>query len=362
MAYFDVATLNNIEGMLLGQLGVSMIHWLAYAKRLLYFFACAEVAITGLMWMLSAQAALEKLFIKLIKISIILWVIESFPTIVSTLLESLFVIGQNIGGKAIEHLLANPVTLWRYSYNFSIHILREACLVPNAALSSIFIFLGFGCLLVMGIFIIQVIIQVASFYWAALMSLWMLPLSVLTPLRDFSSQSLKVILQSAISLLVQMSLVALAVMSLAAIGSPEVVNSMNINVPLGFFFSGLFFVMASAVLPKRISRLVGTVNWHIESEQKTEALAQTSVTTAPITHSSVVASANSLVSTPTTLPSSSLFNHSIAPTEKRILQERFMDFSKEYKMTEKNKLTANGKQKDIKKLLKLFQMLQDLSL
>jgi len=260
--YLDVNSINSVENILLGDVTNGFSLLTVYAKHLLYYFIAFEIILSGLGWALYQSQYAERLFFQLIKIGLILFIVENYTFLLNSILSSALIIGQQLSQHQIEKILLNPGLIWQYGYNFSVSLLQFAATADGFSLPLIFTILGMGILLVVGLFGIQILIQVLAFYFVSAMALLVLPLSVFSPLRDFFSQSIKSILQAAIRLMVQMLIVsaAVSVWSVMRLQSFSA-DAMNLNVPLGFLFTGLIFVFASYYLPKLAERVVGNIQW-----------------------------------------------------------------------------------------------------
>jgi len=261
MIGLDVTSISAIQNFLLSNLtsGFSIIT--VYAQHLLYYFIAFEIIFAGLGWMLYQSNYAERLLFQIIKIGLILFLVNNFVDIINSILQSISAIGEQLSQSNTQHLLLNPGLVWQYGYNYSISLLHTATLSSGFALPMIFLVLGFGTLLVIGIFGIQIFIQVAGFYLVAAVSLLILPLAVFSPLKDFFSTSMKSILQAAVRLIIQMLIVAVAMETWSVMKLQNYTPEMNINGPLGFLFSGMLFVMASIYLPRLVEKVIGSIQW-----------------------------------------------------------------------------------------------------
>ncbi len=261
MINFDVTYINAIENVFLHNLTVGFAILTTYARHLLYYFIVFEIIFAGFSWALYQSQLAERLFFQLLKVGLILFIVSNYAYLLDGFLKSFLMIGDQINQQDLQNFLLNPGYLWQYGYDFALDILKIAASADGFALPIIMIALGFGILLVIGIFGIQIFLQVVAFYLVAVVSLLMIPLSVFSPLRDFFSQSIKGLLQAGIRLFVQMLIVSVAVMTWSNLMGEHFTSDMNINAPLGIFFSGLLFVFASAYLPKVVAKLVGNIHW-----------------------------------------------------------------------------------------------------
>lgn len=257
----DVTSINAAQAFFLENIANAFSSLMIYARHLLYYFISFEVVFAGLGWMLYQSQSAERLFFQVIKIGLILFVVENYNHLLNVILSSTLQIGQQLGQTNTLHVLLNPGLVWEYGYNFAVSLLQNAATAEGFAFPMILMCLGFGILLVVGIFGIQIFIQLAAFYLVSAISLIFLPLSVFSPLRNFFSRSLQSILQASVRLMVQMLIVSAALGLWAGIRLQSFSTTTSINVPLGFFFSGMLFVFASAYLPKVAERIIGLVQW-----------------------------------------------------------------------------------------------------
>ncbi|MCD6048372.1 MAG: conjugal transfer protein TrbL [Gammaproteobacteria bacterium] len=257
----DVTSFNAVQAFFLENTVNAFSSFMVYARHLLYYFISFEVLFAGLGWMLYQNQVAERLFFQILKIGLILFLVENYNSILNAILSSSIQLGQKLGQGESAHVLLNPGLVWEYGYNFAVSLLQSAATAEGFAFPMILLCLGFGILLVVGIFGIQILLQLAAFYLVAAISLIFLPLSVFSPLKDFFSRSMQSILQASIRLMVQMLIVSAALGLWAGMRLQSFTPAMNINVPLGFLFSGMLFVFASAYLPKLAERVVGMFRW-----------------------------------------------------------------------------------------------------
>lgn len=255
----DVSSINSIEGLFLSNLANGFSLLTLYARHLLYYFTAFEIIFCGFAWALYQNQIAERLFVQLIKIGLILFLVDHFVLILNSVLGSLILIGTQLSPSGAENILLNPGLIWSYGYNFSVSLLQAAATSDGFALPMILLVLGFGILCTVAVLGIQIFIQVVAFYLVAAMSLLFIPLSVFSPLQDFFSQSVKSVLQASIRLMVQLMIVSAAVSVWSAMHMQSYNPNMNINTPLGFLFTGLLFVLASAYLPKFAAAVIGSI-------------------------------------------------------------------------------------------------------
>lgn len=257
----DVTSINSIEGLLLTNIISGFSTLTGYASHLLYYFTAFEIIFAGFAWVLYQNQYAERLFSQLIKIGVVLFIIENFTSLINSILGSALTIGAQLSHGGIQNVLLNPGILWQYGYNFAVSLLQVSASAEGFSLPLILMVMGFGILFVVAILGIQVFVQVVSFYLVAAMSLIFLPLSVFSPLRDFLSQSMKSLLQATVRLMVQMLIVSAALAVWSEMSLQNFTPDMNINQPLGFLFSGLLFVLASAYLPRVAEKVIGGIQW-----------------------------------------------------------------------------------------------------
>lgn len=260
MIGLDVTSINSIEGLLLSNIANGFSTLSIYAKHLLYYFTGFEIIFCGFAWVLYQNQIAERLFGQLLKIGLVLFLVDHFNILLNSVLSSLMIVGSHLSQSAgAENILLNPGLIWSYGYNFSISLLQAAASADGFALPMILMVIGFGILCTVALFGIQILVQVIAFYLVAAMSLLFIPLSVFSPLQDFLSQSIQSVLQAAIRLMVQMILVSAAVSTWSVMQLQSYAPTMNINAPLGFLFTGLLFVLASAYLPRLAAQVIGGI-------------------------------------------------------------------------------------------------------
>lgn len=257
----DVSSINDIQSLFIHNISHGFTVFNAYSKNLLYYFIVFEIVISGLAYALYHHQYIERLFFQLLKIGLILFIIQNYIDLLNSFLKSIALINHQLNDKDSTEILLNPGKLWQYGYNFSLSLLQTAASSDGLAMPLIFTILGMGIFFAIGIFSIQVFLQLIGFYLIALTSLLILPLAVFTPLNDFLSQCVQAILKASLRLMVIIFILSIAISIWEPIKLQSFSSSMNINAPLGVLFSALLFVFASYYLPKLAASVVGKISW-----------------------------------------------------------------------------------------------------
>ena len=156
----DVSSINAIENILLSETTQGFAALTHYAEHLLYYFIAFEIIFSGLSWAFYQSQYAERLFFQFLKIGLILFVVENYTDLLNGLLSSVNILGQQLTGTHTEKFLLNPGLIWQYGYNFSVSLLQTAASSDGFALPMIFMVMGFGILLLVGLFGIQICVQV----------------------------------------------------------------------------------------------------------------------------------------------------------------------------------------------------------
>jgi len=246
---------------------------LRYALNLLYLFAAMEVVLFGLLWALQQGIGWERIFFKVLKIGLILFIIQAFPSLLNSIIQSF----ADIGGKVtqtnhLSRLIFDPANIWQYGYDIGLQLLKLAVLSSGIGLALLQIILGIGILLVFGLLGIQIVLQIVAFYLVSLTALIMLPLGVFNPTAAFFENGIQSVLKAGVRVMTLIIVMGIAVTVWNGFHFTELQTNFNINEPLGLFFTALLFLLLAIKLPQYASEVIGQMSMQLSSNQNSHTV------------------------------------------------------------------------------------------
>lgn len=268
----DPGAINLIQTTFLQHLQDAFVWGSRYATNLLYLFAGIELAIFGLIWALQQGGGWDRLFFKVLKIGLIVFIVQNYSYLFHVIIQSF----ANLGG-AIVHppglneLIFNPAHIWKYGYNIGLDLIKGAVLSNGVGLTLTLLVLGMGILCVFGLLGIQIVLQIVGFYLIAFISLIFLPFGVFEPTAHMFEKSIQSLLKSGVRVMVLIMVIGVAMITWKTLGLSQIKAPYNINVPLGLFFTTLLFLYLSIKLPKMAASAIGEINLRFLPEKSRES-------------------------------------------------------------------------------------------
>lgn len=265
----DPGTITLVQTTFLQHLNATFSVTATYALRMLYLFATLEIVIFGLVWALQRDVNWGKLLFKVLKISIIFFIIQNFPWLLNSIISSFAALSGIVisGGKAVAQYIFNPAIIWQYGYDAGLHLLQAATLSTNFGMVLIQVFLGGGILLVFGLLGIQVVLQVIAFYLVAFAGLILLPFGTFSPSSKMFDKTVQSVLQAGVRVMVLIIIIGIGVTVWDTFNLTEAAGGhIKISQPLGLFFTALLFLYLAIQAPKIVAASVGEISSNIFHE------------------------------------------------------------------------------------------------
>jgi P-type conjugative transfer protein TrbL len=261
-AMIDPGVVTLIQSNFLQQLAGAFSTVSGYALNLLYIFAGFELVILGIAWALQHEPGFGKLFFKIIKIGLIFVVIQNYPDLLNSIINSFATIAGVVVSKAkVGSLIFNPAQLWQYGYNIGLHLLQSATTTNALGLVLVLTILGMGILLVFGLLGIQIVLQLVGFYLVALVSLIMLPFGTFDPGRKMFDRAVQAVLQSGVRVMVVIIVIGVASLVWDGFDFRDMAEkTVSLNQTLGLFFTALLFLFLAIYLPRFAAAAVGSIS------------------------------------------------------------------------------------------------------
>ena len=212
------------------------------------------------MWALRQASSFDKLFLKGFKICFIFFLVTHFPHLCNLVLKSFFQIAGTVGAtKNLTHIIFNPALLWQYGYDPGVNLLKMATESSGIGLPFLELVLGFGILFTFALLIIQIIVQILSFYFISFAAIIALPFGVFTFGSDMLNQALTNVLKAGVRVMVVIIITGIAANIWNLYGIVKITPESNLNPILGLLFSGLLFLSLLRYLPKITASTIGNL-------------------------------------------------------------------------------------------------------
>jgi type IV secretion system protein TrbL len=233
-----------------------------FSTNLLYIFAAIELVIFGIAWTFKRDQAFGELFIKVIKIALILFIVTNYIPILNVLAEGFRFIGLKATSEDALQLLIQPVKVWQYGFDAAISLLNISLKYGslNTGASFLYLSLGLGSLICFTLIGAQIVFAVIAFYIVALVGLIVLPISVFTPAGNMFNRALQHLFMAGIRILTILLTIGVAISVWSSFNVQQgFEQSTNLVEPLGLFFSALIFLVLSIRLPEIAVNAVGSI-------------------------------------------------------------------------------------------------------
>jgi P-type conjugative transfer protein TrbL len=257
-----------------------------YAQNLLFIFAVFETIVFGLLWAFGGHAPYSDLFFKVIKITLIFFIIQNYTWLLTTIINSFAKISISVtNAHDLGELVFNPATIWKYGYDVSLGLLKLATTSSGIGLVILLVALGLGILLIFGLIGIQIVVQLIGFYLVALIALILMPLGAFNPGTNMFDKSVQAVLKAGIRVAVLIMVIGIAMavwhsFDLTALQDLQnlqnvqgLSDNFNLNQVLGLFFTALLFLFLAIRLPRYASEAVGLISLRHTNNTEKEIVA-----------------------------------------------------------------------------------------
>ncbi|MFZ9035032.1 MAG: type IV secretion system protein [Francisellaceae bacterium] len=226
---------------------------------LLAIVATLEVVIFALAWMIKQDEGFGLLIIKLLKIGIFFFIVNSFPMILQGLLGLFIKVGYIIAPEKSQALLFSPGRFWAMGFKAGVSMMKVSAQYGsfNMGLAMMYLFLGLGMLLIFAAIGAQIIISVVLFYFVSVMTLIIVPLGVLKPLQDMFNRAIQHLIAAGVRLFAVILILGVSFEILKGIKVTSVSQSSDLTKPLALFFSSFILMILVYSLPALLARMVG---------------------------------------------------------------------------------------------------------
>ncbi len=231
-----------------------------YASDLFYLLAVIELALFGLVWALRQEASWGLFFFKIIKLGAIFLIIRSYPYILQTLINGFTDTAFHGSGSSASGVFFNPGKIWKYGFDASLSMLKLSVQygTPNISLGMLYLFLGFGSLLLFALIGAEIIVITAAFYVVSLVALLLIPFGTLTVTKNFLEQAISGVMQMGARMFGLIMVLGVGVSAWGSLGA-SIDQNTKIDTLLGFFFATLVIFVLAIKVPKLAATAVGHI-------------------------------------------------------------------------------------------------------
>lgn len=234
-----------------------------YALNLLYLFAVLELVIFGLIWALQRDVGWDRLFFKVLKIGLIFFVIVNYGWLIDMIVKSFAQLaGVVVNDESLSQIVFNPGKLWQYGYDAGLNLLKLAALGNSFGLILIQLSLGLGILITFGLLGILLVVQIVAFYLVSFTALIMLPFGTFAPSKAMFDKAVQSVLRAGVRMMSLLIIIGVAATVWNGFQLVDLATStaVNINQPLGLFFTSLLFLCLAYYLPSVAAKVVGNIS------------------------------------------------------------------------------------------------------
>ena len=271
------------------------------AMALFAIIATIEVALFGLVWSYRQDSTFGALVFKVIKLSLIFFIISSYPFLLQHLIDGFT---QVAGGsaKSWHQFVFNPAKVWQFGFDGSISLLKLSVLygTANIGMSMIYLFIGFGILLAFALIGAQIVLVVLGFYIVSLLALLLLPLGSLSVCRGLLSRALQSVIQMGARVFGLIFVITIAVQVWQQFHITAWSQSTNLMAPLGLLTSAIVIGYLIIRIPTWCAAAVGPISGSLFDDFKDSGTANVSATASAIAPAVSSVAAGSAI-TPTVL-------------------------------------------------------------
>jgi P-type conjugative transfer protein TrbL len=250
--YMDkfVHALSNIEG---------------YSLSLFYLVAGIEIAVFGLVWAIRQETLFGAFFFKVLKLGILFFLISEYPSVLQVIIDGFTQVAFQLSPVGTEQLIFNPATVWRYGFDHGIQMIMVAVQygTTNTAMSTVFLCMGFGSIVIFALIGVQIILAVVGFYVVSLVSLLLIPFGAFVGTQGFLSRSLQGVLKAGVRVFVVIFIIGVAATVWKAFPGDSITLTTKFDEPLSLFLSALIVLVLLWKLPEVTVELVGDIKGNI---------------------------------------------------------------------------------------------------
>lgn len=245
------AVLSTFQDVYIDKLVTALTHIGGYSLSLFYVIAGIEIAVFGLIWAIRQEELFGAFFFKVLKLGFIFFLISEYPAILQVIINGFTQVAFQISPSGTDKLIFNPAMVWKYGFDHAIQMIMVAVQygTTNMAMSNLFLWLGFGSLLMFALIGVQIIVAVVGFYMVSLISLLLIPFGGFVGTQSFLSRGLHGVLKAGVRVFVVILIIGVAASVWAAFPHDDITMTTTFDKPLSLFLSALVVCILLWKLP-----------------------------------------------------------------------------------------------------------------
>ncbi len=259
------AILSTFQDVYLDKLVYALSNIGTYSLGLFYVIAGLEIAVFGLVWAIRQEELFAAFLFKILKLGLLFFLISNYPAILQAMINGFTQVAFQFSPSGSSQLIFNPALVWKYGFDHAIDMIKIAVQygTSNTAMSSLFLILGFGNLLMFALIGVQIMVAVISFYLMSVIALLLIPFGAFVGTQSFLSRALQGVFKSGVRVFVVIFVIGIAASVWSALPSDEITLTTSFDKPLSFFLSALVVLVLIWKLPELGVQLVGELKGDI---------------------------------------------------------------------------------------------------
>ncbi|MCF6775729.1 type IV secretion system protein [Thiotrichales bacterium 19X7-9] len=254
---------NTIEVTFITKVNAAIDIVKGYSITILLTIAVLELVLFALAWVIKQDESLGMLAVKVLKIGMIFLFITMFPYILQQLIDGFTLIAFKVSGDEAKGYIFSAGNVWKIGFKGGISMLKLAVEYGtyNVGMSFIYLFLGFGMLIIFALIGAQIILLVSVFYAMALVALLMMPLGAFKPFEDLLHSVIQGVFKASVRVfgLILVLGVGYVVWTSSQLKLPAISATTGLEKPLALFFSSLVILILAYKLPGLLAEGVGKI-------------------------------------------------------------------------------------------------------
>ncbi len=252
--------------------------------------AVIEMALFGLVWSYRQDSTFGALVFKVMKLSLIFFIISSYPFLLQHLIDGFT---QVAGSKTTDwnQFIFNPAKIWQFGFDASIRLLKLSVYygTANVGMSMIYLFIGFTILLAFALIGAQIVLVVLGFYIVSLLALLLLPIGTLSICRGLLAKALQSVIQMGARIFGLIFVVTIAVQIWQQFDIANWSQNTTLMAPLGLLTSAVVVGYLIIRIPTWCANAVGPISGSLFDDFK-----DSGATTVVASSSTVLPAVNSV--------------------------------------------------------------------
>jgi len=231
------------------------------AMQLFGIIAVIEMSLFGLVWSYRHDSTFGTLVFKVIKLSLIFFIISSYPFLLKHLIDGFT---QIAAGKSTiwNQFIFNPTKIWQFGFDGSISLFKLSVYygTANIGMSMIYLVIGFIILLAFTLIGAQMVLIVIGFYIVSLLALLLLPISTLSVCKGLLSRALQSVIQMGARVFGLIFVITIAVQVWQQFNITQWSQSTHLMAPLGLLTSAIMIGYLVIRIPAWCASAVGPIS------------------------------------------------------------------------------------------------------